>query len=286
MKRRTKQGDPHSFDTNWRNRKETHYNHFTLGAPINQVQLAFRCHFEVFSEILEKHPTSGQKLLETGCGRGTLSNYFAVGGWEVVLLDYNQIVLDVAKSVFETQDLKVKYQRGDVLDLKFPDASFDVVTNIGLLEHFEDIQKVIDEQIRVLKPRGWFFSYVVPEHPENVQKYFGWINSLLKFFTFSWLQNNKNHKPDVFRSDKFSDRYLSCIRSEDTRKIITHGMYPFPMVSHSPEFPFSLLPKPLEFLLVYTFRTILAIRKRFYGRHGWVCNEKFGQAFLIAVQKK
>ena len=134
--------------------------------------------------------------------------------------------MDVAKSVFETQDLKVKYQRGDVLDLKFPDASFDVVTNIGLLEHFEDIQKVIDEQIRVLKPRGWF-SYVVPEHPENVQKYFGWINSLLKFFTFSWLQNNKNHKPDVFRSDKFSDRYLSCIRSEDTRKIITHGMYPF-----------------------------------------------------------
>ena len=63
-------------------------------------------------------------------------------------------------------------------------------------------------------------------------------------------------------------------------------MYPLPMISHSPEFPFSLLPKPIEKLLTKIFNIILSVRKKIYGRHGWICDEKFGQAFLVAFQKK
>lgn len=281
-----KQGDPAAFDSNWKMRSETHYNHFTLGSPKNQIQLAFRSHYEVFSEILTRYPTLDKTVLETGCGRGTLSNYFAVNGWDVTLLDYNQSVLDVAKNIFVAQNLDVKIIKGDALSLGIPDNTYDVVTNIGLLEHFEEIKTVMDEQLRVLKPGGWCLSYVVPERPDNVQRYFNWINVILKFFSLSWIRAKAIGKPEVYRSDNYSDRYLSCIDDELVERVITHGMYPLPMISHSPEFPFSLLPRPFEFVLVCIFRVVLRVRSVFTKKHGWVCSEKNGQAFLVAFQKK
>lgn len=286
MNKLHQQGDPEAFDKNWRTRQETHYNHFTSDRPRNQIQLAFRSHFEVFSEILEAYPVNGNKVIETGCGRGTLSNYFSVSGWDVTLLDYNQSVLDVAEKIFESQDLDVSYIKGDALSLAIENDSFDVVTNIGLLEHFEDIQKVMDEQLRILRPGGWCFSYVVPERPDNVQRYFNWINTLLKFFALTRRSKIKDEKPVVFRSDNFSDRYLDSLDKSKVKNIISHGMYPLPMISHSPEFPFSLLPTPIESILTKIFQTVLWIRTKLYRQHGWICDEKIGQAFLIAFQKK
>ena len=280
------QGDPEAFDSNWRGRKETQYNHFTVGMPANQIQLAFRSHFEVFSEILEKFPTSGKDYIETGCGRGTLSSYFANAGWNVTLLDYNESVLHVAKNIFEAQGLEIQYLQGDALDLDIPDNSFDLVTNIGLLEHFEDIETLVSEQLRVLKPNGWFLSYVVPERKDNVQRYFAWINSILRVISLDWLIGKKDQKPPVYRSDNYSDRYISAVDTASAQRIITHGMYPLPMISHSPDFPFSLLPGPAEYILTKLFSLTLGLRRLLYGRHGWICDERIGQAFLVAVQKK
>ena len=286
MNKLNQQGDPEAFDKNWRTRQETHYNHFTSDRPRNQIQLAFRSHFEVFSEILEAYPVNGNKVIETGCGRGTLSNYFAMSGWDVTLLDYNQSVLDVAEKICESQDLDVSYIKGDALSLAIENDSFDVVTNIGLLEHFEDIQTVMDEQLRILRPGGWCFSYVVPERPDNVQRYFNWINTLLKFFVLTGRSKIKDEKPVVFRSDNFSDRYLDSLDKSKVKNIISHGMYPLPLISHSPEFPFSLLPTPIESILTKLFQTVLWIRTKLNRQHGWICDEKIGQAFLIAFQKK
>ena len=286
MTKLNRQGDPGAFDINWKTRQETHYNHFTSGRPKNQIQLAFKSHFEVFSEILYKYPTEGKKIIETGCGRGTLSNYFAVSGWDVTLLDYNQSVLDVAEKIFKSQDLKVNYLKGDALSLGLDDNSFDVVTNIGLLEHFEDIQTVMDEQLRILKPSGWCFSYIVPERPNNIQRYFRWLNTTLKFISRRRTTSKDKEKPEIYRSDNYSCRYIKCIDKSLVTKVITHGMYPLPMISHSPEFPFSLLPNSIETVLTKVFSIVLQLRSKLYRRHGWICDEKIGQAFLVAFQKK
>lgn len=286
MSSKKKQGDPESFKANWKIRKETYYNHFTNKAPENQIQLAFRSHFEVFTEILERYPTNGNLLLETGCGRGTISNYFAKAGWNVTLLDYNKNVLNVARKIFNKQNLKAKYVQGDALNLNFRDNSFDIVTNIGLLEHFEDVETIIKEQLRVLKPMGWCFSYIVPERPDNIQKYFNWLNYVLRFFSFSFLKKKLDIKPNVFRSQNYSKEYISFIDKKKVKKIETFGMYPLPMISHSPNFPFSLLPQIFELALTKIFLFILNARKLIYRRHGWKCDEKIGQAFLIAFQKK
>jgi len=283
----SKSGDAAAFDRNWRSRHETLYNHWTRGRPRNQVQLAFRCHWEVFRELLGEAAERKGKVLEVGCGRGSLSSYFADDGWDCTLLDYSTSVLDTARQIFAKNGHKASFVPGDANRLPFSDNAFDATCSIGLLEHFEDVRTVIAEQARVLRPGGWFFGYVVPERPDNLQRYFRWLNSTLKFV--ARLKPHRDEarmaKHPIFRSDSDSGHYIASMRGIEYANLHVFGMYSMPMISHSPEFPFSLLPPPLEVALTRTFEGALKIRRRATGRHGWICSEPMGQAFLLAFQK-
>jgi 2-polyprenyl-3-methyl-5-hydroxy-6-metoxy-1,4-benzoquinol methylase len=280
------QGDTVSFEYNWRERKEARYNHWIKGRPKNQIQLAFRCHWEVFTKLLDPMAATKGKMLEVGAGRGTLSSYFADAGWDVTLLDCSPSVIGIARDIFATQGHKASFIEGDANDLPFAENTFDVTASIGLLEHFEDVRKPIIEQWRVLKPGGWFLGYIVPEKPNNIQKYFCWINTILKMLSPQMDKDNKApQKQPVYRNDYGSEYYIKSIEGIDINRLTVLGMYPLPMISHSPEFPFSLLPVPLEFVLTRLFEGVLTVRKLITGRHGWICSEKIGQAFLLAFRK-
>mgnify|MGYP000314728053 CR=1 FL=1 len=284
---KTKTGSKKEFDENWKTRKETSYGHWTRGMPKNQVQLAFRSHWEVFNELIGKAAHKKGKALEVGCGRGSLSSYFVDNGWDVTLLDYSDSVLEAAKSIFKQNGHKAEFVQGDANSLQFENDSFDITYSIGLLEHFEDVKTPISEQLRILKPGGWFLGYIVPERPDNLQKYFNWVNKSLKFCAsiFSKKDEDKQEKEEIFRSDNYSQHYLSAMEGLEYEELHVFGMYSMPMVSHSPEFPFSLLPKPLEWVLARIFQGVMFVRKLITGKHGWICSEQMGQAFLIAFRK-
>ncbi len=280
-------GSTEPFDQNWRNRDEAVYNHWTRDDPANQVQLAFRSHWEVFQELIGEMDKSKTSILEVGCGRGSLSSYFADAGWECTLLDYSNAVLKSACKVFNQNGHHANFVTGDANALPFPDNSYDVTASIGLLEHFEEVKNPIAEQLRVLKPGGWFLGYIVPERPDNLQQYFNWINYLLKLAAklTPGSSSKKFPKSEVFRSDNYSAHYLQAIDGLNYTNLHVFGMYSMPMLSHSPEFPFTLLPAPVEKVLTKIFQGALTIRRRLTGKHGWICSEKNGQAFLIAFQK-
>lgn len=283
-------GSVTEFDKNWQERKETKYNHWVKGTPQNQIQLAFRNHWLLFREILKGRPM--KTCLEVGCGRGSLSSYFADSGVECTLLDTSASILESAEVIFKANGHKAKFVEANALEMPFDDNSFDVVVSIGLLEHFEDIKAPVYEQIRVLRPGGTFFAYIVPERSENLQRHYRWINKILKFFSDFFLNEKKGEPPktDIFRSDFGSERYLPILEGQPVTDIEVTGMYPLPMISHSPEFPFSLLPKPLEWCLTRMFEVILWCRKILYGDRlykgsPWTCKEEIGQAFLVTFRK-
>jgi ubiquinone/menaquinone biosynthesis C-methylase UbiE len=280
-------GSTDEFDRNWRLRQETAYNHWTAGKPDNQVQLAFHSHWEVFRELIGPLAKRRGKALEVGCGRGSLSSYFAADGWDVTLLDYSQAVIDTARNVFATNGHQAEFVTGDANDLPFPDNSFDITYSIGLLEHFEDVRQPIAESLRVLRPGGWFLGYIVPERPDNLQRYFNWINDALKFVArvSHGRRKAKPPKAPIYRSDFGSEHYVKAMKDFRYSDLTIFGMYPLPMISHSPEFPFSLLPKPLELVLTRIFEMVLRGRRLITGKHGWICSEQSGQAFLLAFRK-
>jgi len=282
-----KSGSVAEFDQNWQTRKEAQYNHWTRGPAKNQVQLAFKNHYQIFSKLLREDRIASGTCLEVGCGRGSISSYFADDGYDCTLLDYSAAVLKTAEQILASNGHQATFVCGDANDLPAPDNSFDVTVSIGLLEHFEDIRKPIMEQVRVLKPGGRFFGYVVPERPDNVQKYFRWVNSFLSILArLGGTRGKIVQKEAIYRSDLGSRRYLESVQGLPVRDVQAFGLYPMPMISHSPEFPFSLLPPPLEWTLTKLFEASLQARRLMLKRHPWICREEMGQAFLITFRKE
>lgn len=276
-------GDTSNFDRNWRRTQEAHYLHWTRGEPKNQIQLAFRQHWLTFQELLGAD-FFGRNVLEVGCGRGSLSAYFADAGWDCTLLDISPAAIEVAKNAFAANGLKASFDIGDCLSLPYSDASFDLTFSIGLLEHFDKIDEVIQEQIRVLASGGLFIGYVVPHIANNIQKDYAWFCDILKTLVPS---EQTVEKTPVFRSDTLSPPYLTAMGRAGLVDIGTAGTYPLPMISHSIDFPFSLLNPAAEEILVKQFMKILAQRRvEAGGCNPWLCSEGDGQAFLVWGWKK
>ena len=102
----------------------------------------------------------GKSILDAGCGTGLNSLPLAARGADVTLLDIAPEALAIAKTYFTARQLKAKYVEGSIFAMPFPDHSFDVVWNTGVIEHFEpDVRKkAVTEMLRVMKPDGVFLT--------------------------------------------------------------------------------------------------------------------------------
>lgn len=277
-----------TFARSWETRKESYYNHWVRGLPRNQIQLAFRRHWLTIKRYLADLP--GDDVLEVGCGRGTISSYFADAGYRTTLLDSSPAVLSIAREIYRANGHSADYVTGDAFSLPFGDSSFALCVSIGLLEHFDDIGSIMGEQLRVLRPGGLMLAYVVPERPDSVQRHFRWLNRVLRFcsrlqLTGREASSRKDAKEPLYRNGLTADAYLSALTALGVTEMDAYGMYPLPMISHSPRFPFSLLPAPLERALVAVFSSVLALRRRLFRKDPWTCREQTGQAFMVVARK-
>jgi len=276
------------FARSWETRKESYYNHWVRGLPRNQIQLAFRRHWLTIKRYLAGLP--GDEVLEVGCGRGTISSYLADAGYRATLLDSSSAVLSIAREIYRANGHSAHYAAGDAFSLPFSDSRFALCVSIGLLEHFDDIGSLMGEQLRVLRPGGVMLAYVVPERPDSVQRHFRWLNRILRFCSRLQLTGRetsarRDAKDPLYRNGLTAESYLSALKTLGVTEMDAYGMYPLPMISHSPEFPFSLLPAPLERSLVAVFSAVLALRRAVFRKDPWTCEERTGQAFMIVARK-
>jgi ubiquinone/menaquinone biosynthesis C-methylase UbiE len=273
------------FFKSWKERSEKFYSHWNRGFPENQIQLAFRNHWDVFQELLKsKHFNKGIRVLEVGCGRGSISAYFSDAGYDCTLLDISPEAINLAKRFFRKRNLKANFKVGDVNNMPFEDNSRDIVLSIGLLEHFSDIENPIKEQIRVLDKGGIFIGYIVPANKNNVQIDYDWVNRILNGYDSRKFKKNKkcsNSKEKLFRSNFDSSKYLKVMKKLGLKYLKSSGIYSLPMISHSIDFPFSLMPEESEKVIVEHFVNILNERKKNSRRNPWLCKEGFGNAFLV-----
>jgi SAM-dependent methyltransferase len=94
-------------------------------------------------------------VLDVGCGPGTITADLAarVAPGTVVGVDSASEVLDEARRAAPPVT-NVRFETGDVYDLAYPDASFDVVHAHQLLQHLSDPVAALREMRRVCKPEG------------------------------------------------------------------------------------------------------------------------------------
>ena len=98
-----------------------------------------------------------RKLLDVGCGGGLLAEEFARVGFEVTGIDPAPETIETARAHACASGLSIQYETGAGEHLPFPDGAFDQVTCCDVLEHVDDVDCVIAEIARVLKPGGLLF---------------------------------------------------------------------------------------------------------------------------------
>jgi ubiquinone/menaquinone biosynthesis C-methylase UbiE len=97
---------------------------------------------------------AGRRVLEIGVGQGTDLMQFAKGGAHCYGVDITENHLALTQKHFGLRGKQVDLRRADATRLPFPDAFFDCVYSFGVIHHIPEIDTVIGEAHRVLKPGG------------------------------------------------------------------------------------------------------------------------------------
>jgi ubiquinone/menaquinone biosynthesis C-methylase UbiE len=101
---------------------------------------------------------NGQRVLDLGCGTATLSILIkkARPGADVIGIDGNRKILDVAKAQTRKQGVNIPLFDAMVLDLPCPDNYFDRVFASMFFHHLTTKDKILaaKEMYRILKPGG------------------------------------------------------------------------------------------------------------------------------------
>jgi 2-polyprenyl-6-hydroxyphenyl methylase/3-demethylubiquinone-9 3-methyltransferase len=92
--------------------------------------------------------------LDVGCGGGLMAEEFARLGCQVTGIDPSAPSIETARAHASQAGLAIAYRVGVGEQLPFADASFDLVYCCDVLEHVGDLERVIAETARVLKPGG------------------------------------------------------------------------------------------------------------------------------------
>jgi len=99
----------------------------------------------------------GKTALEVGSGGGILTEEICKMGFTTTGIDPAEGSVITATNHAKAGGLNIKYDQGSGENLPYAEGSFDCVFCCDVLEHVQDLPKVISEISRVLKPGGVFF---------------------------------------------------------------------------------------------------------------------------------
>ena len=104
----------------------------------------------------KKKPLQGLNLLDIGCGGGLLSEPLSRLGAKVTGIDPIKRNIEVAKHHLKKSKLNIKYY--NVSSEKFkPINKYDVILNMEIIEHVENVDFFIKQSSRLLKKSGIMF---------------------------------------------------------------------------------------------------------------------------------
>jgi ubiquinone/menaquinone biosynthesis C-methylase UbiE len=219
---------------------------------------------------------SPKKVLEIGCGRGTIGLYLANHmGLRVSLLDNEEDAIAVAKRTFKKYGQQGAFYVEDALNTNLPDNSFDAVVSIGLAEHFEsaeDVQKLFAEQYRVLRDGGVMISLNIPKK-FSVQS----LNTLLRYFKKMLGMYKESIHKDYFRNTLKPEEYKYAAALAGFKDMSITHVCPFPI--------FTPLRRSFDKKITSFNRLILRVRSLFQ-KYPYKTNRFVAQAHFLVGWKR
>lgn len=109
----------------------------------------------VYADFVLPYLERGERLLDVGCGPGSITIGLAETVDHVTGVDVDDSEFDDARAYAERHGIgNVTFREGSIYELDFPDASFDACTLLSMMETLADPLAGLAEVRRVLKPGG------------------------------------------------------------------------------------------------------------------------------------
>ena len=140
----------------------------------------------------------GERALDLACGTGDIAIALAGCGARTTGLDITHRMLQLGRlrAAGASSSQAVTFLCGDMTDLPFTPAAFDLVTTGYGLRNVPDLDQALDEIARVLKPRGRLLSldFNRPENSVVRGAYLAYLT--IVGATLGWLLHRD---PDTYR---------------------------------------------------------------------------------------
>jgi ubiquinone/menaquinone biosynthesis C-methylase UbiE len=104
-------------------------------------------------KVLRLFDQPGGKVLDVGCGPGIMAQAMINRDCAFWGVDPSQNMLEICRRRFG-REKRMQFLRGDATQLAFPDAFFDAVLCMGVIDAVRDRRQAVREMLRVLKPGG------------------------------------------------------------------------------------------------------------------------------------
>jgi len=127
--------------------------------PLHAIRTALNpARMEYFTRVFAARgiDPAGKMTVDVGCGGGLLAEEVARLGATVVGIDPSRNSLATARAHAGAAGLAITYRAGSGEHLPLDDVSADIVYCVDVLEHVQDLDAVIRETARVLKPGGLY----------------------------------------------------------------------------------------------------------------------------------
>jgi SAM-dependent methyltransferase len=203
--------DPQGWDAYWDKKKSTRGLLYDMVAEFYRRAIIRPS----LNRFIKANFTRGDLVLHAGCGSGQVDadirSYISI-----TAMDISPVALEIYKRENGPDSTTLL---ASIFQIPLPDASMAGIYNLGVMEHFteEEIQRILQEFRRVLRPGGRFVAFWPPEFGLSVL-FLKTLTAILKPFARKDYKfhpdeicriQSKQHALEVFRKAGFSVRQYS-----------------------------------------------------------------------------
>jgi 2-polyprenyl-6-hydroxyphenyl methylase/3-demethylubiquinone-9 3-methyltransferase len=112
-------------------------------------------HFKIDKN--QKTPLKNLKILDIGCGGGLISEPMTRLGADITAIDASSKNINIAKAHARKNDLNITYLNSVPESLNSQNK-FDIILNLEVVEHVENLDLYLESCFKLLKPKGIMFT--------------------------------------------------------------------------------------------------------------------------------
>ncbi len=159
---------------------------------INYIKKNIISHFNISSKFL---PLKNIEILDIGCGGGLLSEPMCRLGAKVTAIDASQKNINVASFHSKKNGLRINYLCSSPENISLK-KKFDVILNMEIVEHVEDLDLFLKKSSLLLKKNGLMFVATINKTLKSYIFAIVGAEYILKWLPIGTHEWNKFVKPE------------------------------------------------------------------------------------------